>query len=267
MRSPSAPGWSALPWQHPLLAGLADVVAPVAALPAWPSPAELGRVLAAGLGAAGVELRAASKARARRGRGARIDPASIYELVIADAGVVPTRPNNLHDLLNALAWAAFPASKRALTAALAVAQRARIAGAERMPPARSPGHDRLALLDEGGLVVGADVATLARVRAGEAELADALAAAVAAGTAGVVVFGHAVLEHGLTGRPWPRVALVTLVVPPAAGEPVPSWRRCVDAALARALASAEVALRSGPGLVIDPRWLRGPDAGGAAAPA
>ncbi|HSO36534.1 MAG TPA: DUF3025 domain-containing protein, partial [Labilithrix sp.] len=49
---------------------------------------------------------------ARRRRGPR-DPSSMYDARIK-AGCVPTRPGSWHDLMNALVWATFPASKRAL---------------------------------------------------------------------------------------------------------------------------------------------------------
>ena len=69
-------------------------------------------------------------------------------------GEVPTRPRSWHDFLNALVWATFPQSKRALHALQAAALRRALAGGARaLPNARAREHDALALLDEGGVLV------------------------------------------------------------------------------------------------------------------
>lgn len=69
-----------------------------------------------------------------------------YEQRIHDAGEVATRPGNLHDLFNALAWLAFPRTKAALNARHVA----------RLPvegPVRGPLRDLLTLFDEGGVIV------------------------------------------------------------------------------------------------------------------
>ncbi len=140
----------------------------------------------------------------------------LYEVRIATSREVPTRRDNLHDLCNALAWAAFPASKWALTSLVAATQRARLAVATgRLPPSRSVDHDRLALIDEGGVLV-----------AGDPE-------ALAAGRARALVFGHALVEHALTGKSGTGAALFFPVDPSGS---IDELRCRLDDALAAALA-------------------------------
>lgn len=109
----------------------------------WPAPEELE--------APGVRFIPATKPRRSRRRLPRA--ASGYDTRVL-AGEVPTRPRSWHDFLNALVWATFPASKRALHARQARAIEASLAeGAGALPNARSREHDALALLDEGGVIV------------------------------------------------------------------------------------------------------------------
>jgi hypothetical protein len=89
-------------------------------------------------------------------------------------GAVPTRANNLHDLLNALVWARFPRAKQALCArhiVLASARERTPAGQQRL---RSREQDAAAMLDEGGMLLGPTRRA---------------------------VFGHAALEDAVLGRP------------------------------------------------------------------
>lgn len=89
-------------------------------------------------------------------------------------GEVPTRPNNLHDLLNALVWARFPRAKHALCARhinLASARARTPPGQQRL---RTREQDAAAMLDEGGMLLGPTTRA---------------------------VFGHATLEDAVLGRP------------------------------------------------------------------
>jgi hypothetical protein len=174
---------------------------------AWPSVAEIDRALAP---LAGVRFVAGDKARPRRRRERPIDPAELYEIRVAERREVPTRADCAHDLLNALAWAAFPAAKWALATRLADAQRARLADdAWRLPGRRTRAHDRLALLDEGGILIAAGSP-------------DACG----------LVFGHALVEHALAGRLDVWGAAIALPVDPSR----PGLCARLDAALADALA-------------------------------
>ncbi len=170
---------------------------------------------------AGVRFVPHDPAPRRRGRARAAE--DLYEVGIAVRREVPTRQGNLHDLCNALAWAAFPASKWALNQLVAAAQRARLGGGgRRLPGARSAEHDRLALLDEGGVLVAGD-------DAGDAEQA------LATGRARALVFGHALVEHALTGRA--AVTGAALFLPVDRSGSIDQLRRRLDAALAATLTS------------------------------
>lgn len=209
--------WEPARWTGPRFAPYATLVARLARWSTWPTVAELDDALADHLrgDAGGPTVRLVEQAPAPRRRPPRVDADRLYE-VQAAAGAVPTRPRNLHDLCNALVWATFPRAKLALTARLAVLQRAR-AGGRHMPGARTPEHDRLALLDEGGLIV-----------AGPRQL----------------VFGHAILEHAARGTLAVRAARLLLPAPAAAARDV------LDRALATALVDG-AAVEPGPGVAID----------------
>ena len=107
----------------------------------FPAPEELT--------APGVSFVTARKPRRSR---RRTPLAAAYDARIL-RGEVPTRPGSWHDFLNALVWATFPASKRAVHARqAALLERARIPGSLTLPNARARPHDALALLDEGGVI-------------------------------------------------------------------------------------------------------------------
>lgn len=85
-----------------------------------------------------------------------------YERAIAQRGEIATRPENLHDALNAFMWLAFPRSKAALNAVHVAAASAPTRNA------RSRVRDAATLLDESGLVLActdAELVTLLRARA------------------------------------------------------------------------------------------------------
>jgi hypothetical protein len=191
----------------------------------WPSVAEIDRALAA---AAGVRFVRGTKSRARRDPRRPIVGEQIYEIQIASRREVPTREDSAHDLLNALAWAAFPAGKWALCARLAEAQAARLAPRTwRLPGARTRRHDRLALLDEGGILV-----------ARGSSLDEPVAEALAGGRAAALVFGHALLEHALAGTLDVWGAALSFAV--AADGPTAELRARLDRALADALTDGAI---------------------------
>lgn len=94
---------------------------------------------------------------------------SYYDL--CDRGAVPTRADNLHDLMNALTWARFPRAKQALCARQVALARAR--GRPRSVDARvrSREQDSCSMLDEGGMLLG----PTQRAIFGHAALVDATA--------------------------------------------------------------------------------------------
>jgi hypothetical protein len=91
---------------------------------------------------------------------------SYYDLCAR--GTVPTRVDNLHDLLNALTWARFPRAKQALCdRQVGLARARRIERGQRL---RSREQDSCAMLDEGGMIIG----PTRRAMFGHAALEDAI---------------------------------------------------------------------------------------------
>ena len=209
--------WSPARLHHPRFHRVADLIARFADAREWPSIAALNAAFSAELGRVGVRLVEAPKSKFALGPDGTIDVSSLYEVRIVERGEIPTRPSNVHDLLNALIWAAFPETKLALTRALATIQRARAAGRATLPNARTPEHDRLAMFDEGAIV---------RVSG-----------------AGSWIFGHAIYEHAYAGEFAVRGAAVDLEVPGVV------TRDAID----RVLATQDLAraVQRGPGVLVE----------------
>lgn len=209
--------WSPARLQHTRFHRVADLIARFAHERDWPTIAALNDYFAAELGRVGVRLVEAPKSRFVLGPDGAIDASSLYEVRIVERGDIATRPRNIHDLLNALIWAAFPETKLALTRALATIQRERAAGRATLPNARTPEHDRLAMFDEGALI---------RVQ-----------------NTGTWIFGHAIYEHAYAGVFEVRGAAVDLV---AAGD---ITREAIDRMLATTDLAA--AVRRGAGVLVE----------------
>jgi len=115
-------------------------------------------------------------------------PALAYERRIATTGEVATRPGNLHDACNALAWLAFPGTKAALNAIHAAATVANTGNG------RDRRRDAATLLDESGMIVACADAELLELwrthqwRAAFWDRRDAVADRMRA-----VVIGHGLL--------------------------------------------------------------------------
>ena len=131
-----------------------------------------------------------------------------YELKVHETGCVETRPDNLHDFFNALAWLAFPRTKARINALHA-------AEIPREGRRRGRLRDLLTIFDEGGAIVQCDdpelAALLRNLQWKKLFWAnrDQVRAAMR-----IVVFGHAVLEKAL--EPWPGVTCKAILVPAAA---------------------------------------------------
>jgi hypothetical protein len=191
--------WDArLAERSPLFAPLAAAIEALSAAMAeddssFPQPETIDAALG---GRAGIRFER-QRPVSRRRRGPR-DPGAMYDARISREGCVPTRPGSWHDLMNALVWATFPQAKRALHQR----QYGLVVPAAPGESARRPRElDALALLDEGGLVV---MGQSSLAVAGEDELARALAA----GEATAFVFGHAIYEGIVLGRPAPLASVV-----------------------------------------------------------
>ena len=152
----------------------------------------------------------------RRPQGQLIVRSSLYDAMIVQRRVVPTRPRMWHDYLNALVWATFPRSKLALHGRQHRAiERWIPEGATQLPNARTRELDALALVDEGGILI------LDRGDAGELS----------------VLFGHALFEGLVLEQP---AMVARAVVLDARGHEAPSDTasavRLADALLAATLA-------------------------------
>jgi hypothetical protein len=134
-----------------------------------------------------------------------------YETHVFETGEVQTRPDNWHDLFNALVWLAFPRTKAVLNRHHWEEIRAR--PGERL---RGTARDVLTLFDEGGIVVAA----------ADAELASLLREfrwkelfwrrrAEVQRSMRFYVFGHAIYEKAL--EPYKGVTAKALIVDAASG--------------------------------------------------
>ena len=125
---------------------------------------------------------------------------------VHETGRIPTRPDNLHDWFNALAWLAFPRTKarmNALHAARIPLERGQ----------RGPLRDLLTVFDEGGVLVAcADHEVIQLVRelrwkelfwGRRQRLRE---------TMRLAVLGHAALEKALD--PWPGITCKALFLSP-----------------------------------------------------
>lgn len=165
---------------------------------------------------------------APRGRGS-------YDAHIVAERHVPTRACSWHDLFNAVVWSLFPRAKLALHELQLEAQRERLT-TDPTSRARSAAEDRLAMADEGGIVLAAPPREHQELARRVAAAPDALEALTRGLTVAVYPFGHAVLEHLLvapcTVRAYPLLVC-------CAGLPS---RVALDSALATHLAD----VRRGP---------------------
>lgn len=226
-------GWrealAASPLSWPLAEGLARLPARAGVPPLEALQEALGRP---------ARVRFVRPAPRPRGRRAKLPPEGLYDARITVAGEVPTRPDNLHDLMNALVWAAFPESKRALHARQARLVRARVdERGRRLVPHRTAEEDALAMLDEGGVVLLVSPASAEPVRHATLQRdAGALAAAAARGELVGLLFGHALYEHLARGASLVVWAKAVLCEALGVGAPIEQ----ADAWLARQLAEPEV---------------------------
>lgn len=216
--------------RHPAFSSIAAVAA---RLPQdrWPShdaltalAAEAGVVTATGRG---VRFVPPPSQRERDGLG--------YEARIAATGAVVTRPENWHDLLNALAWLSFPRAKAALSAAHEEILRQ---GGPQEARRRSPARDALTLFDEGGVVVLArSPEWRALVEAHEWKRLFWARRAELAREVRVLAFGHALMESLLT--PYAGITARALFLP--AGDDLLGAEPSVQLATADAFVAQAVA--------------------------
>lgn len=243
--------------QSPLLVHFHELGQPLSK-DRWPTLDEYSAFAEAERQARAAELAAVRFAppvpRPRRAR--RSDQVALnqlYDARIALEREVPCLTSSYHDLLNVLAWGAFPRAKRALHARQYRALAARLPeGDSRLPNRRTREQDALTLFDEGGSVLVATpelVERLAVAAPRASSLADETGARV-------VLFGHALMEHIIRYRTTVRSAALLVTVP----GPLPEGRpllELVDWELERRLQDDRQFLEPSPYRVlsIDPPGL------------
>ncbi len=140
------------PWSAALSAPIFDAVRPLLSrLPSggFPRSDDLNTLTQPSLvSGGGAPIRFARPASAR-------EASAQYEVRIFETGEVQTRPDNWHDLFNALVWLAFPKTKAVLNRHHYEQIRARSSETQ-----RGTARDVLTLFDEGGVVVGSAAPTL-----------------------------------------------------------------------------------------------------------
>ena len=150
----------------------------------------------------------AAGVRTEGGRPVRFVPPggsdAYYEMRVFETGRVETRPQNRHDLFNALAWLAFPKTKARINAMHAAA-------IPRERSRRGPLRDALTLLDEGGVIVECDDRELIQMLRGFRwkELFWGNRHRVRRAMR-IQVLGHAVLDAAL--KPWPGITCKAIFV-------------------------------------------------------
>ncbi len=224
---------------RPAFAPLASAMVPFRSYADWP-PLDAWGAGAEGLrSAGGAAIRFV--AQPPRRRGAAPDVAALYDERIFTKGEVPSRVATWHDFFNMLVWASFPATKRTINARQRRALRAWVdPAARRLPSARTPEQDALAMIDEGGALIASR---------GPLD-AEGVPAALARGEARVLLLGHAIYEHLVVSSGAVR-AFPLVVETDAPFDDLEALRRDADARLARTLAEAPLGSRAAPGLPID----------------
>lgn len=213
--------------RSPLLGDMQAFAGALVDRPGWPTLDEYTEFVDAERRARASELEpvrfAPAPAPRRRGRvRAPLDLAELYDGRIALRRQVPCLDASFHDLFNALVWAAFPRSKRALHARqFRALERRWRPGATHLPNRRTPEQDALTIFDEGGVVIVT----------GEPEMDAALDGS----SLRIVPFGHAIMEHVCFLSGPVRAAVIALDVP-VAGSTGRDLFEAVDRALAPRLA-------------------------------
>jgi hypothetical protein len=130
-----------------------------------------------------------------------------YERGIQESGRIPTRPENVHDFMNALVWLVFPVFKTALNRAHCCA----LTDNPHEARQRSPLRDALTVLDESGVLVFTEESEFSQLLSHRRwqELFVGKRQSLIEDTQFIVV-GHSILEKLLA--PYPSITGKCLVV-------------------------------------------------------
>ncbi len=228
--------WPGALLTSPVLRSVAPWAARLRHLEAFPTVRELDAALRDGLAfAPGVTLEPQVKIKRRRVPRTRDE---LYEVRIEEHRRLPTRERSWHDLTNALVWAAFPRSKRALTARQHGILTSRLRDPARLP-VRTREQDALAMVDEGGLLLltreGRDEVGVALEAGDETRLA----ALADQGALEALAFGHALMEHAIDGVLDVRAYAIVLSTEASASDRLHARVEAADRALAAWIARRE----------------------------
>ncbi len=134
------------------------------------------------------------------------DGSDIYEVRVYERGEVATRPDNWHDLFNALVWLTFPKTKSLLNS-----HHYRELAARRGELQRGTARDVLTLFDEGGVIVAVTDAKLSLLLS-EGRWKELFweHRAQVSRSMRFCVFGHAIYEKAL--QPYKGVTAKALIL-------------------------------------------------------
>ncbi|MDP3274094.1 MAG: DUF3025 domain-containing protein [Deltaproteobacteria bacterium] len=240
-----------------VFAPYATVAAPLFALSTWPTMDELTVSLRAQCRAAQLEPHAFVRQVSQRGRVRMLSES--YDGSIVTRREIPTRDSHWHDLMNALVWIALPQTKCALHTLQYGLLAARAEPDGRMAPGpRTPEHDTVAMLDEGGvMVLCAESLVEPLCRSLAALDRSVLDAALRAESAVMLVLGHGILESTVLAGALPDTHALAWILPVESVSAHQSLRG-VDKRLACALTSNEArpTRRARPSVLLQERWLQ-----------
>ena len=197
----------------------------------WPTPADLTGAAAGICTSRGTPIRFVMPRVDGQSSGAGQPPdreRRYYEMRIAETGEVETRPENWHDLFNALTWMTYPRAKAEINAQHAAILDERGDAEARH---RSPERDALTLFDEGGVaVMSSDPALLQLIVDFEWKALFWHRRAELERHVRFHAFGHALLEKAL--EPHLGIVAKTVFLPVASPPVHAALASAVDQALA-----------------------------------
>lgn len=151
-----APPFVAPDWEHPVFFGLSREIPQLLTLTTWPG-LEFFNQLASERNLRLPDGRPISfvhqpkkPSRWRRRKEAKVK--TRYEELVLEQAIIPSRLASWHDFFNNISWLVFPQAKLALVERLAAANDNRTEYDIERAQFRSREGDRLAMLDEGGLL-------------------------------------------------------------------------------------------------------------------
>jgi hypothetical protein len=222
-------------WSQPVFFGVRDVLPEFTALAVWPqlpfyNQVAQRRMLSRPDGEALTFVSQPKKPSRWRRRLAATSANDRYDQSVLGRGEIPTRLFSWHDFFNNVSWLMYPQAKGALVERLSASYTSRTPADVERAQFRSREGDRLAILDEGGILEATDGTRTQRM-----------------------VFGHALQESVVFGRTDIRCMRVAVRVQPDDFASPAAIVNAADRALASLLRSG---FFSGDPVLPDPVNLR-----------